>query len=65
MTRAAHERVSVLKGHRLNHLVSQLGSFRVGDKDAAKRQDDLLDCVAYGCVLGFEEQAHDRLRAVR
>jgi hypothetical protein len=65
MTRTAHERVSVLKGQRLNHLTSQLGSFRVGDKDAAKRQDDLLDCMSYGCILGFEEQAYGRLQASR
>ena len=43
MAKPAHERVSVLKGQRLNHLVSQLGGFRIGDKDAHKRPDDLLD----------------------
>jgi hypothetical protein len=63
LTRDAYERVSVLKGQRLNHLTAQLGSFRVGDKAASKRQDDLLDGVTYGCALGFEERAYERLRA--
>jgi hypothetical protein len=63
LTKPAYERVSTLKGQRLNHLIAQLGSFRVGDKAAAKRQDDLLDCVSYGCALGFEERAYERLRA--
>ena len=65
MSKAAHERVSVLKGQRLNHLISQLGGFRIGDKDAHKRSDDLLDAVAYGCILGFEEQAYGRVLASR
>ncbi len=59
----AYERASTLKGQRLNHLTAQLSSFRVGDKLAAKRPDDLLDCVTYGCILGFEERAYERLRA--
>jgi hypothetical protein len=56
LTKPAHEHVCSLKGQRLNHLVSQLASFRIGDKEAARRADDLLDCVVYGCALGFEER---------
>ena len=63
LTKDAYERVSTLKGLRLNHLTAQLGSFRVGDKAAAKRPDDLLDAVVYGCILGFEEKAYGRARA--
>jgi hypothetical protein len=63
LTKGAYERVSVLKGQRLNHLTAQLSGFRVGDKAASKRQDDLLDGVTYGCALGFEERAYERLRA--
>ena len=62
LTKDAYERVSSLKGQRLNHLTAQLAAFRVGDKAAAKRQDDLLDCVTYGCALGFEEKAYERMR---
>jgi hypothetical protein len=63
LVKDAYERVMTLKGQRLNHLTAQLGSFRVGDKLAAKRQDDLLDAVTYGCALGFEERAYERIRA--
>ena len=63
LVKNAYERVSTLKGQRLNHLTAQLGSFRVGDKAAAKRPDDLLDAVVYGCILGFEERAYERVRA--
>jgi hypothetical protein len=62
LTKDAYDRVSVLKGQRLNHLTAQLSGFRVGDKAAAKRPDDALDCVTYGCALGFEERAYGRLR---
>jgi hypothetical protein len=64
LTKDAYERVSALKGQRLNHLTAQLGAFRVGDKAAAKRPDDLLDCVTYGCALGFEEKAYERIHVV-
>ena len=63
LTRDPYERVSTLKGQRLNHLTAQLSAFRVGDKMAAKRVDDILDCITYGCALGFEEHAYERLRA--
>jgi len=63
LTKEAYERVSTLKGQGLNHLTAQVGSFRVGDKLAAKRQDDILDCITYGCILLFEERAYDRVRA--
>ena len=63
LTKDAYEKVALLKGQRLNHLIAQLGAFRVGDKAAAKRPDDLLDCVVYGCTLTYEERAYGRLRA--
>ena len=42
------------KGIERNHLVSQVTSYRIGDKDAARRADDLADCYTYslGVALG-------------
>jgi len=51
LTRHAYEKVTDYKGTSRNHLVAQVTGFRVGDKDAAKRADDLLDTFTYGiCV---------------
>jgi hypothetical protein len=36
-----------------NHLTSQVTGFRIGDKDAAKRADDLLDCFTYGVAIAL------------
>jgi hypothetical protein len=41
------------KGSTRNHLISQVVGFRIGDKDAAKRADDLLDCFTYGIAMGL------------
>jgi hypothetical protein len=49
----AFERVVGYKGTTRNHLLGQVVGFRVGDKDAAKRQDDLLDCFTYGIALAL------------
>ncbi len=48
MTAAAHDRIVDFKGSRLNHLMSQVCGYRVGQKDAA---DDLLDCFTYGVAI--------------
>ena len=37
---------------RANHLVDQIESFRIGDKDN-KREDDLLDTFCYGIAIGL------------
>ena len=41
------------KGATRNHLITQLSAFRLGDPDAHKRADDLLDCTVYGIALGL------------
>jgi hypothetical protein len=51
ITRPAFDKTSTLKGASRNHLLSQIAGFRVGDKDAAKRSDDLLDCFVYSLAL--------------
>ena len=51
ISQTAYDKVFMYKGAMRNHLVSQVTGFRIGDKDAAKRADDLLDCYSYGpCI---------------
>lgn len=56
ISRHAFDKVMEWKGKKLNHLIHQVTSFRIGDKHAAKRQDDLLDCVTYGIALTLSDQ---------
>lgn len=51
MTREFFDKVVEWKGRTQNHAVHQLTSFRVADKDAYKRADDLLDCETYSMAL--------------
>ena len=53
IARPAHEKTTVYKGTSRNHLVSQVAGFRMGDKDAARRADDLLDTYTHGLALTF------------
>lgn len=47
----AYDKLITFKGKRRNHLLSQLSEFRLADKDANKREDDLLDCFTYAVAL--------------
>lgn len=49
----AYEKVTQFKDTTRNHLLAQVLGFRIGDKDAAKRADDLLDCFTYGICLAL------------
>ena len=49
----AYDKTFAYKGTTRNHLVSQVTSFRVGDPDAGRRADDLLDCYCYGIALAL------------
>lgn len=53
ITGAAHDKVTTYKGVTRNHFIAQMTGFRVGDKDAAKRADDLLDTGTYGIAIGL------------
>jgi hypothetical protein len=53
LARHAHEKTVNYKGVTRNHLLTQLMGFRLGDKDAARRQDDLLDVATYGVIIGL------------
>lgn len=51
LTDVAYDKVKDHKGTVRNHFVAQVTGFRIGDKEAAKRADDLLDTFTYGtCV---------------
>lgn len=47
------DKVIEWKGRTMNHLVHQLTSFRMADKDAYKRADDLLDTATYSIALSL------------
>lgn len=49
----AHDKVINFKGLTRNHLITQVCGFRLGDKDAYKRADDLLDCFCYGIAIAL------------
>lgn len=49
----AYDRVTTFKETSRNHFLGQVFGFRIGDKDAAKREDDLLDCFTYGIAMGL------------
>lgn len=53
ITREADNKVMLYKGTNRNHLIGQVMGFRIGDKDAAKRADDLLDTYVHGLALTF------------
>lgn len=53
ISKAAFEKVTDFKGTVRNHFVAQVTGFRIGDKDAAKRADDLLDTFTYGVSIGL------------
>jgi phage terminase large subunit-like protein len=49
----AYHKTTVYKGASRNHFMSQILRFRVGDKNAATRADDLLDTFTYGIAIGL------------
>lgn len=52
-TRRAYDKVVTFKGDTRNHLLVQVSQFRVGDKNANKRSDDLLDDFCYGIMISL------------
>ena len=52
-SRAAYEKTSIYKEVTRNHQLTQVTGFRVGDKDAARRADELLDTFCYGTSLAL------------
>lgn len=48
----AFEKMAEFKGAYRNHLTSQINNFRIADREAYKRSDDLLDALVYSIILG-------------
>lgn len=49
----AFDKVTKHKGTSRNHLLSQIAGFKLGDKNAHKRADDLLDAFVYGVAVAL------------
>jgi hypothetical protein len=56
ITEACYLKLVNFKGIRINHLWTQLNSFVLGDKQASKRADDLLDCAIYAASIAFRQK---------
>lgn len=55
----AYNKTTVYNETSRNHFMSQIMGFRLGDKDEARRADDLLDCFTYGISIGLgDNQGH-------
>ena len=52
ISRHAYDKTVEWRGRTMNHLIQQVTTFRIGDKEAYKRADDLLDCAAYSMIVG-------------
>ena len=51
-TEPAFEKTVIYKRHSRNHLLDQVESFRIGDRES-DREDDLLDTFCYGIALAL------------
>lgn len=56
MSQAAYDKVVTYKGSTRNHQLGQVRSFRIADKDARKREDDLLDTFCYGVAIALGDE---------
>lgn len=56
ISRHAFDKVVEFKGRTQNHLIHQLTSFRVGDKEAYRRSDDALDVAVYSIIMACSDQ---------
>ena len=52
-SRHAFDKTTTFKGQTRNHLLAQILSFRIGNKDSKKQPDDLLDTFTYGISLAL------------
>lgn len=57
ITEPCYNKISDFKGSSANHLIRQVSNFRIGDPEAAKRADDLVDTYtsAVSLALGDRE----------
>jgi hypothetical protein len=52
ITQHAYDKTAMFHGSEMNHFLTQVTGFRIGDKEGYKRADDLLDCYCYGLAVG-------------
>ena len=52
----AFDKTMTFKNASRNHLLTQVTGFRIGDKDAYKRADDLLDAFVYSLAIGVGDK---------
>lgn len=52
----AYDKVTTFKDQTRNHMLGQVLAYRVGDKKAATRADDLFDTFCYALALGLGNQ---------
>ena len=55
ISRHAYDKTIMWKTRTMNHLLHQVSTFRVGDKEAYKRADDLLDCATYSIIVALTD----------
>jgi hypothetical protein len=53
LSRQAYEKQTVYKETSRNHFLGQVVGYKVGDKDAARRSDEFVDCLTYGCIVAL------------
>jgi hypothetical protein len=53
IAREAYDKVTTYKNATRNHFIAQVSGFRMADKDANKRADDLLDTYCYGIAVAL------------
>jgi len=56
ISKYAFDKTVEWKGRSMNHFVQQITTFRIGDKEAYKRADDLLDCATYSVIVSCTDQ---------
>jgi hypothetical protein len=53
ISQVAYDRTVMWHEQEMNHFLSQVTGFRIGDKEGAKRADDLVDTYMYGLSIGL------------
>jgi len=56
ITDYAFDKTMTFKNASRNHFLTQVTGFRIGDKDAYKRADDLLDAFVYSLAIGVGDK---------
>jgi hypothetical protein len=56
LTRLACERISKLRGITRNHFLAQVAGFRIADKEAWRRSDDLVDAFVYAVLEAYASE---------